>query len=335
MRHLILALLTLCPSLPLAFEIEAETTFAAEDESRILRIISTTDTGVFTPIIEGFQAENPDTTIIYTAVSSSQINQAIVEEGAVFDVAISSAMDLQTKLANDGHTLQYASDATALIPDWGTWRDSVFAFTQEPAALVLSPAALGDLPIPTSRQELIGLLRDHPDVFAGRIATYDVRSSGLGYLFATQDSRTSESFWRLTELMGSLDVQLYCCSSDMIEDVSRGEIAIAYNVLGSYAEARTDLADSIVIVEPEDYTTVMLRSAVILRDTLDRDAAEAFVDHLLTQAWQPGRSDFPFPNPLEDAPNARPIPLGPGRLVFLDQLKRDQFLSEWQNAILQ
>ena len=35
--------------------------------------------------------------------------------------------------------------------------------------------------------------------------------------------------------MGQLETNLYCCSSDMIDDVVSGNIDIAYNVLGSYA----------------------------------------------------------------------------------------------------
>ena len=180
--------------------------------------------------------------------------------------------------------------------------------------------------MPQTRAALIELLRNEPDRYNGKIGTYNVRSSGLGYLFATQDSRTSETFWRLTEVMGQLNVQLYCCSSDMIEDVSTGKIAIAYNVLGSYAAARGDLADKIMIIEPQDYATVMLRSALILKNSAQQQSAELFMDHLLTQAWQTQAND--------QGQNLRRIPLGPGLLVFLDRLKRQQFLKEWESAIL-
>ena len=81
----------------------------------------------------------------------------------------------------------------------------MFAFTSEPAAIVINRAAFEGLPIPETRQELIEALRARPDVFRGRIGTYDVRQSGLGYLFATQDARASETFWRLMEVMGGFD----------------------------------------------------------------------------------------------------------------------------------
>ena len=327
MRYLITASLILWASSCAAFEIEARNEFNTDNSTTTLNIISTTDTALFAPLIHSFQQANPRISVIYTAASSSQINVAIVEESAQFDIAISSAMDLQIKLANDGFASRYASDATALAPDWGQWRDSIFAFTQEPAEIVLNRAAFSNQEIPQTRAAMIELLRNEPNKFNGRIGTYDVRSSSLGYLFATQDSRTSETYWRLTELMGQLNARLYCCFSDMIEDVSTGKIAIAYNVLGSYAAARDDLADKIIIIEPQDYATVMLRTALILRGTAEQQGAELFMDHLLSQAWTQ--------TPESQQQNLRPILLGPGLLVFLDRLKRQQFLKEWESAILQ
>lgn len=327
MRYFITTCLVLWTSMARAYEIEAQSEFNVEGATSTLSIISTTDTAVFAPVIASFQVANPQINVTYTAASSSQINTAIVEENAQFDIAISSAMDLQTKLANDGYAESFDSSSTTLVPNWGAWRNSIFAFSQEPATIVLNRAAFKGQKIPQTRAELITLLRSQPKKYERSIGTYDVRTSGLGYLFATQDSRTSETFWRLTELMGQLKVKLYCCSSDMIEDVSTGEIAIAYNVLGSYAAARNDLAEKIIIIEPQDYATVMLRTALILKDSKAQRAAGLFMDHLLSEAWNE--------HPINQGQNLRRIPLGPGLLVFLDRLKRQQFLKEWSSAIFQ
>ena len=322
-----------------AFEVEEYHRFGNGD-SRTLRILSTTDTALLTPMIETFLKGNPGVAIEYTSASSAELMTAVMREKHPFDLALSSAMDLQIKLANDGYTQVHHSNEVDLIPTWGNWRNHVFAFSQEPASIVVSPSAFADLEIPRSRQQLISLLRKHPDRFRGRIGTYDVGSSGLGYLFATQDARTSESYWRLMEIMGSLSAKLFCCSSDMIEAVARGEIAVAYNVLGSYARARKDLADRIIIIEPNDYTNMMLRTAVILNSSQEPDLAGDFIDHLLDAAWNsPIVVEYPFHRypTTGSAQNVpfRPIQLGPGLLVFLDHLKRKRFLTEWHNTVQQ
>lgn len=319
-----------------AFEVEEERLFGPSDAATRLRVISTTDTELMAPLIEAYLAENPSQAIEYTTVSSADLMLGIYQGEQHFDLALSSAMDLQTKLSNDGYTQSHRSDATELVPEWARWGDHLFAFSQESAAIVISPAAFEGLALPETRQDLITLMRDHEDRFRGRVGTYDITTSGLGYLFATQDARTSESFWRLTEIMGNLQTTLYCCSSDMLNDLASGEIAVAYNALGSYAQARTDLADRIHTIEPRDYTLIMLRTAAILKGSENADAAGWFLDHLIHAAWGTQNTDiYPFPryDTPQDTATHRPIRLGPGLLVYLDGLKRRGFLEEWTDAI--
>jgi iron(III) transport system substrate-binding protein len=243
-------------------------------------------------------------------------------------------MDLQLKLVNDGFALELTNVSH---PSWAHWRQSLFAFTSEPAAIVLNRAAFEGQPVPQSRQELIEALRARPEVFRNRVGTYDVRQSGLGYLFATQDARASETFWRLMEIMGGLNVQLYCCSGDMIDDLTDGTIAVAYNVLGSYAAARTESQDALEIIFPSDFPTTMMRTAVISKDTSEPQAAELFIRHLIAMQSATAQRRFSLPplNAPENGADRATIALEPALMTFLDTLKRNAFLSEWENALIQ
>lgn len=323
-----------------AFEIEAHKTYDATRGDTRLKIISTTDLNVFEPIIIAFQQLNQNIAVDYTVASSSELMQAILENETRFDLAISSAMDLQTKLANDGYAQDYVSEATKSLPDWARWRDQLFAFTQEPAVLVISEASFANLPLPTTREELIELLRDYPEKFAGRIGTYDIRKSGSGYLFATQESRNTDSFWRLVELMGQLDTQLYCCTGDMITDVVEGKLAFAYNVLGSYADSRLKGIEGVRVIRFSDFLTVMLRTALIPTNAENPVAAGVMIDFLSRLSERPAlNAETGLPpidgNPFTTNNTLRPIRLGPGLLVFLDKLKKENFLRSWQSSILQ
>jgi iron(III) transport system substrate-binding protein len=340
MRHASLALLlSLCATFATAFEIEESHSYPATGP-RELRILSTADRDVFEPIIEAFQARYGDVSIVYDVASSTQVMTALYDEDAAYDLAISSAMDLQTKLANDGLARTYASPATDRLPVWAKWRNQVFGFTQEPAVLVVNQAAFAGLEMPRNRETLIDMLRDNPDVFENRIGTYDVRVSGLGYLFATQDSRNTESFWRLTEVMGRLDARLYCCSGDMIREVARGDLVLAYNVLGSYARARLADTPGIAVVEMDDFVSVMLRTALIPLGARSVDEAGLMIDFLAGMDAAPelvARTGLPpvMAGTTEDEGVIRPIRLGPGLLVFLDRMRRDTFLRAWISSMEQ
>jgi iron(III) transport system substrate-binding protein len=300
-----------------------------------LRILSSTDIALFEPVLTSFLARHPGVEVEYLVTSTALLDRYFRADPSAFDLVISSAMDLQLKLANDGFALRLPDVGH---PDWAQWRQSVFAFTTEPAAIVLNRAAFAGQALPTTRQALIRALRADPETFRGKVGTYDVRASALGYLFATQDARASETFWRLTEVMGALDARLYCCSGEMIEDVAAGRLLVAYNVLGSYAAARGEIADQIDIVLPEDFPTTMMRTVFVSKQTDVPGPAIDFLRHVIAvQSADAGEEGYPLP-PLggpTDAARRSTIALEPALITHLDQLKRRTFLREWVSAIIQ
>lgn len=341
MRYLGLAfgLILWAVSAATALDIEEHRLFPGTGD-RVLRVLSTTDLDLFAPYIRGFQAVRPEISVDYTVVSSTELHRAI-REGAQFDLAISSAMDLQFQLANDGFAQPYRSDAIQNLPDWARWRDLIFAFTAEPAVVVINTDRVAGLDLPATRQDLIELLRDNPDHFAGAVGTYDVRDSGLGYLFATQDGRATDAYWRLNEVMGRLGPQLYCCSSQMIDDVGSGRLALAYNVLGSYAADRLAAEEGgrMQILQMQDFTNFMLRTALIPTTTQDIEAAGAMIDLLTRLGMRDLPGDWLLPSlnlagPFESSVFG-PIRLGPALMVYLDPLNRRTFLTEWESAMEQ
>lgn len=334
MRYLIALVVLLLPFAGWADDWEDRLIFNEGAEGPRLRVISSTDTVLFAPVIEGFVAENPLISIEYLVSGTADINRRVRATPEAFDVIISSAMDLQLKLANDGFALPI-EDVPA--PSWAQWHHSLFAFTSEPATIVINRAAFEGQPIPQTRQGLIEALRERPEEFRGKVGTYDVRQSGLGYLFATQDARASETYWRLMEVMGGLDVRLYCCSGEMINDLADGTILVAYNVLGSYAAVRAEGKDALEVVLPSDFQTVMMRTAMVSKATAEPRAAEMLLRYLVAErpAVAEGSSPLPLLQPSTGANGRETISLDPALLTFLDGLKRTKFLSAWEDAVIQ
>ncbi len=340
MRAFLLALgLILHAAVAAAFQVEEETLFPAPGaERRVLSILSTTDTAILRPLIAGFQAREPGVAVRYTVANSQAVYAAIHDEGLSFDLVISSAMDLQMKLANDGFAAPYGSTFTARLPGWAHWQNRLFAFAQENVVLIASRSGLGALPLPQTRRDLIEILRDHPDRFRGRIGTYDPELSGAGYLFATQDARQSDSFWRLAEVMGGLAPRLYTSSNEMITDLKQGTLVLAYNVLGSYAEPRLANDADALVIELEDHTLTLLRTGFLPVTAKAPEIGGLFLDFLLGPEGQKLLGDQAGLPPIDEAalsrgPHLRPMRLDPGLLVFLDGLKRQDFLDEWNAAL--
>lgn len=331
MRYLNLLILLFWTSYVSAQEWEDRQMFNGAFTQSTIRILSSTDTSFFAPILNDFVSKNPNISVEYLVTGTADIDTIFRASPAKFDVIISSAMDLQLKLVNDGFALQIDG---ITHPSWAQWRDSLFGFTAEPAAIVVNRAAFAGQPMPRTRQDLIRAMRDRPRIFANRIGTYDVRKSGLGYLFATQDARASETYWRLTEVMGSLGTQLYCCSGEMIDDLVSGEIAVAYNVLGSYASARAEVGNDIEIILPSDFPTTMMRTAFVSNGKTNTDVAQLFLRHLIDSQAETTHK-LPSLDTVNGDTGQSTIALGPALMTYLDRLKRKQFIKEWENAIIQ
>lgn len=335
MRYIFCLISLFWPFIATAQQWEDRQIFDGQSATQTLRVISSTDTSFFEPIIKSFLIVNPKTSVEYLVTGTAEIDTIVREAPDQFDLVISSAMDLQFKLANDGYALKVAG---LLHPDWAQWRHSLFAFTTEPAAIVVNSAAFAGQRIPQTRQELIHAMRARPEFFHDRIGTYDVRQSGLGYLFATQDARASETYWRLMEVMGSLDVRLYCCSGDMIDDLVDGTIAVAYNVLGSYASAHQDAGDKLQVILPSDFPTTMMRTVFVSEYAPHPEAAIAFIQHLVKlQSGDNTQNARLLPSLVaaQDSARQSTIALEPALMTYLDKLKRQTFIKEWENAIIQ
>jgi iron(III) transport system substrate-binding protein len=338
MRYFYLFVVTFCilvTGAASAQQWEDQRLFKAPQSTHVLRVLSSTDISFFAPVIEQFLQKETNVSVEYLVMGTADLDTIFRQSPSSFDVVISSAMDLQLKLVNDGYALKITG---VQHPEWAQWRQSLFAFTAEPAAIVINRVAFEGWRKPQTRQDLILALRARPDFFRGKIGTYDVRASGLGYLFATQDARVSETYWRLMEVMGGLDTQLYCCSGDMLDDLADGTLAIAYNVLGSYARARTDVLDKVQIILPSDFPTTMMRTAFVPKETQQRQAAISFLKHLVSRKKTENDHEAFHTPALAAGPNdagQSMITLEPALLTYLDALKRQKFIRAWEDAIIQ
>lgn len=325
---------------------EAVRSFGPEDAPRELVVRGTTDIGLFAPVLEAFTAANADLRVNYEQWSSNGLYAAANDEcgiGGAVDMLISSAVDLQVKLVNDGCASPHRSDATNRLPPEANWRDEVFGITREPAVLVYNRDLVPASEAPRSRFDLIDLLRPAGSRYAGRVATYDIEQSGLGYLFAFVDSQQATTFGSLIEAFGRSGAIATCCSAEIIDGVVSGRYLIAYNVLGSYALARAEAAPELAVVAPEDYTLILSRAAMIPAGAPNPGDSGRLLDFLLADAGQRAMADARLIVGLDDPDETlltlpessavlRQIPLSPVLLVGLDQQKRARFLQLWRST---
>ncbi len=345
-RILLAAALALLP--PVAKAQELARSFGPADAPRRIVLRSTTDLAVLGPVLETFLARRPGLRIDYEQWGSNALYRLTGEDCAAgragADLVISSAVHQMVALVNEGCASAYRSALTAALPDALSWRDELWGVTREPAVMVYNRALVPAAQVPRSRFDLLDLLRPQDSRYRGRVATYDIERSGLGFLFAFADSLEASTFGGLMESFGRSGAVATCCSAEIIDAVVRGDYLIAYNVLGSYALARARNDTRLGVVAPQDYTLVLSRAAMIPDSAAAPRAAAEALDFLLSQ---PGRqaleqaqlivrldSDEAAPIDLPEAEGTlqRPIVLSPALLIALDDHKRALFQQRWRDA---
>lgn len=318
-------------------------------EQSTLRIFGAADYAVIVPLFNAFQERYTWVSIEYTEFNTRRLYQHFLDSYPVGpDLMLSSAMDLQIKLVNDGFAQPYRSTETAALPGWANWRDEIFGFTYEPAVIAVNRRLLAGEEVPSNRIELLDMVRRNSDHFRGRIGTFDIANVGVGYLTWSHDSQQSGSYGRLLESFGNHDARLFNSSADMLQALSNREIAIAYNLLGSYAYGWAKNHPEIEVVLPTDYTSLVMRSAFVPKKAANSVDAKRFLDFLLSHDGQQLLADrsnlYPILEDVSGETTAqslrlssrsplRPIPLGLNLLIQTDQASRRALLLEWELAI--
>lgn len=334
----------------LAAAVGAAPVHAGPPAARVV-VLSTTDREWVQPLIDDFERGH-GLKVEYRELGSVELNQHFLRDVAAarpdVDVLWSSAMDLQVKLVNDGHAQAHESRHEAALPPWAVWKREAFGTTFEPIGVAWNRAALGSDAPPATHAELRVLLEEQQQRLRGRVCTYDIQNAGLGYLVAAQDAAATPTYWDLVRALGACRARLYANTSAMLAGVRRGDMALAYNVLGPYARGYARRHPEVSVGFLRDYTLVISRVAFISRRAPRPEAARLWLDHLLSQRGQAllaqvdglyaVRDDVEMPHTVHAArsqlgESARPIALSPGLMAHLDRSVRTEFLKRWQREV--
>lgn len=349
MIHLIRLLVLWLGLVPVSYAVDVHLLPTEGQPSSQLVIYGAADYPAIRPLFQAFQARFPDISITYHEFNTREMYQRLVEKTHKGpDLVLSSAMDLQIKLVNDGYAQPYQSKETDALPAWAKWRSEIFGFTYEPAVIVVNTSFLAGEVLPRSRSELLHLIREKSAELYGRLGTLDIERVGLGYLTWANDRQASGSYGRILEAFGSHQARRFPSSSSLLKALDRGDTFIGYNLLGSYAIAAAKKSSNIAVIIPEDYTALVMRTVFMPKKATHIENAKTFIDFLLSRNGQQVLADkgslFPIREDVVGEQTASnllrtsqsrftPIPLGPSLLVLTDKSKRELIIEEWEASM--
>ena len=324
---------------------------AAKVEGKVV-IYSALDTKAAQPLIRDFNAVFPDIKVEYNDMNSTELYNRFIAESAAgqggADVMWSSAMDLQVKLIDDGKALEYKSPESAKLPSWSIYKSTGYGTTFEPAVFIYNKRLVTGDEIPTDHASFAKIINTHADKYKGKVTTYDIEKSGVGFMFVVQDTKYFPGMKDLERGFGATSYKVYGSTGNMLEKTSSGEHLLGYNVLGSYAMVRAKKDPGLGVVLPKDYTLVLSRVIFIGKGAKNPNAAKLWVDYVLSQRGQKMigsdvelysiRDDVDAPYTAaklkaELGANIKPIPVSAEITEMLDSKKRLEFLGAWKAAV--
>jgi iron(III) transport system substrate-binding protein len=326
----------------------AQTIAAANKEGKVV-IYSALDTKAAKPLIEDFNKVYPNIKVEYNDMNSTELyNRFIAEQAAGqggADVMWSSAMDLQVKLVDEGHAMAYKSPEAAKLPKWSVYKDMAYGTTYEPAVFIYNKRLVTGDEIPQDHASFAKIINGKADKYKGKVTTYDIEKSGVGFMFVVQDQKLDPSFKELVKGFGATSYKVYSSTGNMLEKVSSGEHLLGYNVLGSYALVRAKKDPGLGVVLPKDYTLILSRVMFIGKGAKNANAAKVWVDYILSPRGQKMiGSDVELFAMRDDVDaeytakklnqqlgaNVKPIPVASEITQYLDSKKRLEFLNTWK-----
>jgi iron(III) transport system substrate-binding protein len=324
----------------------------AQKDGKVL-IYSTTDSASAKPLLDDFKAAFPGVNVDYSDQNSTDMYNKFTAESAAgaetADFMWSSAMDLQFKLASDGMAMTYQSPEAAKLPDGSVWQNQAYGTTLEPFTVMFNKRAIGDA-IPTTHADLTKLFKDKPDLFKGKVTSYDPEKSGTGYLAMTQDVKFFPGFWDMADALGKLAPPLQTSTGTMIEKVASGENVLGFDIIGSYVLAKTKQDPNVGLTFLKDYTVGFSRIAFINKNAKRPNAAKLFLDYILSKRGQDvmakqalvyalrpdaeGEATFSaLSQAAGGAGNIKSIKVNAELLQALDPTKRLDFIQKWQKSL--
>ena len=328
----------------------AQTIAAAKKEGKVV-IYSALDTKAAQPLIKDFSALYPDVKVEYNDMNSTEIYNRFIAEVASgqgsADVMWSSAMDLQVKLVDEGKALAYKSPEAAKLPSWANYKDQAYGTTFEPTVFIYNKRLVTGDDIPQDHAAFAKLINAKVDKFKGKVTSFDIEKSGVGFMMVTQDAKYFPGMKELERGFGATAYKVYSSSGNMLEKVSSGEHILGYNIIGSYAMVRAKKDPNLGVVLPKDYSLVLSRVMFIGKQAKNPNAAKVFLDYILSQRGQKligsdvelfsvrddVEAEYTAGKLRQQMGNLKPIPIGSEITAYLDAKKRLEFINDWKATV--
>jgi len=323
---------------------------ASKENETVLHIYSNMGPENWRYIKEGFEAKYPWINVETTDLGGSEVfTRYFAETGTgapSADLMVTGSITDWIDFANRGEAIDYQTVHSGDLPDWSMPMPGIYTFSTDPMLLAYNKVTVPEELRARTFSDFAGAVEANPDVFDGKIGTYD-GALGFGQSINWAFLRDhGEPGWAMMEKVGKA-ARPGGGSGGMIEKLVSGENSAALFVSSTVLFPRMEGALNKLVEWTffEDGTPVFLRGMAIPKQAKNVNAAKLMLDYIVSKEGQiaVGKGGF---TPYREDIDAEEVPYETfgtivdktGGLVILinydeDMIKGgDAFTARWKKT---
>ncbi|WP_010139008.1 ABC transporter substrate-binding protein [Oceanicola sp. S124] len=245
------------------------------------------------PVVAAFNEAYPDIDVQSIEMGPSEaFSRYQAETGTGVesaDLIIANSIPDWIRAVEAGTLADYASPEQANLPEWSYPEAGLYTFSADPMVTIYNKITVPEELQVSAMEDYFGNIVAHPEVFEGKIGTYDGRyafGGSIGYAFAKFHG---DAAWDWFASAGPL-TRPGGGAGGMIERTLTGELASSFFVSGPvvFGKLGDGLGEVLGWTFPSDGTPVFLRGMGITEGAPHAAAARVFLDFVLSEAGQYG-----------------------------------------------
>lgn len=268
----------------------AQLVAAAKEQGQVL-IYSNMGEDNWGGVIRAFNAVHPDIKVENLEMGPAEVfSRYRAEVGTGIgsaDFLVAGSIVDWIRASDDGLLADYKSPEIANMPEWSVPLPGVYTFSADPMVTIYNSMLVPEDRRATSMQDYFANIVAYPELFGGKVGTYDGRyafGESINYAFVRQHG---EQAWPWFEAAGAA-IKPGGGAGGMIEKALTGELVSAYFV--SAPTLLPKLKDGVEQMLswnfPSDGTPIFLRGMGIADKATRPEAARVFLDFLLSEPGQ-------------------------------------------------
>jgi iron(III) transport system substrate-binding protein len=246
---------------------------------------------------------------------------------------------------NRGEAVDYESPERSKLPDWSMPLPGLYTVSTDPMLILYNEQLLPENLRPKGLTHLAELATENPDVFKGKITTYDIIipfSFAINWAFVRD---CGEESWETLEILGPMTLPEQS-GGTQLNKLASGEYVAGYFVSSGVFPKLADLKGIVGWSYIEDGTPVFLRGMAIPKGSTNINAAKLMLDFILSHdgqaAWGKGgltpyRSDLTADECPRTFQSIAQAIGGEDKMVLINYDEnaaagRDAFVERWNKA---